>query len=446
MSLVEPTLISLGRSFGIAFGTLMAVVLLGPAVGTNRRVLKMFFWASMLALMAPALPGETLLMRHVSGKAAPTDFFPYSALIWIRYAPLALLALWLIPPPASAAALHCFRAGTASSWWPRMLWRVRAMGAGLWVGFALVFLFAFQEFELATTWNIRSWTVALFDAQVGGLALRESLRLAILPLVIQVLVLGCLGCMLRPVPRREVAHDPSGGLEIVLAFAGVLFTCLPWALLIPVGIVCVCYPHGAEAISLVAPWREIGNSAGLALAAAVFTWPVAGWMERQRGGRLLLLVPGLLGPLMCGLLVLAITQIPGCDGMRDSIFTPVLGLGLALLPYAVLLRLGLRGTSDHASLHIARSVRARWPLWKLVGWPRLAGFLLLFYFAYTDFTINSLLAPPQFVSAGVRLLNLLHYGYSPALLGMYLVATLVPLLAVGLTILTAHLYARCRVR
>ena len=63
---------------------------------------------------------------------------------------------------------------------------------------------------------------------------------------------------------------------------------------------------------------------------------------------------------------------------------------------------------------------------------------------YPDFTINSLLAPPQFASVGARLLNLLHYGRSDALMVMFTLAFAVPLAVALLTALTAQLYPRRR--
>jgi hypothetical protein len=444
--LIEPTLLSLARAASIAFLTLTVLVLAGPGLVTNRRTTRLFFWTAMLALMAPALPGIFLLLEKMRAKPA-SGFFPYYELrVWLRYAPLALVALWLVPPPMSAAALHCVRLGVRLSWWRRVRWRMVSLGAGLWLGAALVFLFAFQEFEFATTWNVRSWTVALFDAQVGGLALVDALQLAIFPVVIQLVVLAAIFFRFRSQPESPNAGHEHTPIRWLPAFWGIAVFCAPLLVLGPAAIVIAFEPGVMASLFRVAPWREIGNATGLGLAATALAWPLAGGTVARGRGWLLLLLPGLFGPLLCGLLLLAASACPGLEVMRDSVFLPVFGLILTMLPYAVLLRWGLHATADAPSLHIARFIGARRPLWKMEGWPRLAALLLLFYFAYADFTINSLLAPPQFVSVGVRLLNLLHYGFSSALVAMYLMATLAPLLAAGLTMLAAHLYARRRVR
>lgn len=439
MPLLEPTLLSLARAFGLAGLTLALIVLAGPTFVQDRRLSRALFWTAMFTLLAPGLPGYSLLADKAHGQSGLPTFPMYEFRVWCRYAALALLPILLLPPALSDAALHCFRTGARRPGWRRFLWRISAFGPGLWLGGALVFLFVFQEFEFATTWNVRSWTVALFDAQVGGMELFSTLRLALLPLTLQIIVLGALAWRFRPAgettPSIGTARlHPVFLFAIAIAFIpfGILFCFLP-ALL-----------HSGGLFTN-APWREMGNAAGLALAATVFAWPLSGWIAARRW-RLIFLIPGLLGPLVCGLLLLAIARLPGLDGFRDSVFAPVGGLVLALLPYATLFRLGFQASSDAPSLHLARGTGARWPRWKMSGQPTLIGLLLLFHFGYVDFTINSLVAPPQFVSVGVRLLNLLHYGFSETLVRMYLFASLVPILAAGLTMLLAHLYARSRVR
>ena len=193
-----------------------------------------------------------------------------------------------------------------------------------------------------------------------------------------------------------------------------------------------------------APWHEIGNGLELAIAATALAWLAAGWAENRGGWRWLLALPGLLGPLLCGLLLLAVLQVPPLHLLRDTVFPAVLGLALVLLPFALLLRFGIETTRDSAALHTARASGGRHAAWQLDGWPRLCAVLMLFCFGYGDFTINSLLAPPQFTSVSTRLLNLLHYGRSEALMVMFILSFSVPLSAALLTALIARLYPRRR--
>ena len=144
----------------------------------------------------------------------------YSALLWWKFTPIAAVILHFTPSPISAEAIHCHRLGWGSALriealngssrreeapfkfgivrassrrllpfreraWPSRLvsqfefclFLLRAGCArGPVAAFAVVFLCTFAEFEMASLMVVKSWTVALFDAHAGGLALSESLR------------------------------------------------------------------------------------------------------------------------------------------------------------------------------------------------------------------------------------------------------------------------------
>jgi hypothetical protein len=300
----------------------------------------------------------------------------------------------------------------------------------------IVFLLTFQEFELATTWNMRAWTVGLFDAQAGGMALGASFGLAVVPVGMQVGLLGLLALGLwkagrgAPVADREGGRSWRGALAAGPLLGGMLLHGWLPALLLGY-LPYAAWAEGVHTLGL-APWREIGNGLALTLAALVGAWAVAGWMVRRGGWRWAGLLPGLLGPLLCSLMLLGLVQVAPFSVLRGSVLLPVLGLLLILLPPAALLRFGLESTRDAAGRLVAREAGARGALWQLETWPRLCAQGLLLGFGYGDFTVNSLLAPPSFISAGVRLLNLLHYGRSEVLFTMFAVAFVVPVvLAVG---------------
>ena len=374
----------------------------------------------------------------------------YCWLALLRYAPLALLVTLLVPPAISCEALHCHRQGTSLPWHRRKMWELRTWGRGLWLGVGVVFLLSFQEFEIAATWNLRSWPVALFDAQVGGLALRESLRLAVLPLFIQVAFIALLVCSLRPAShgndRGGMNTQRSWLAPLVLLISFFVHSIFP----------CVAIGGGGfsagmfsllltwPGLAALAQWREIGNSLGIAIAATLIAWPLSGWIERRISRRWPLVLPGLLGSLLCSLLLVSLLQMPPLRLLRETIFPTVLALALVQLPFAILLRYGIEVTGNHAALHMAHISNGRRALWQLDGWPRLCSLLLLFCFAYGDFTANSLLAPPQFTSVSVRLLNLLHYGRSDTLVVMFTLAYTVPLVIVLLTMHLARFYPRRR--
>lgn len=444
MSIVEPTLLSLARAAAVSLATLALLLIAGPGVGSaSRPVRRFFFWIATAALLAPGFASAFIFLKLAPDAGSGREF-RYGLFVWSRCALLPLLVIWLMPPSVSQEAMHCFRQSTAS-WWRRRLWELRAWGRGLWVGIALVFFFAFQEFEIATTWNMRAWTVSLFDAQTGGLALRESLRLALLPLILQAALIAMLA---KGFHRDETPAEFRGpftrraSAALAPAMLSVVFCCAPmfFALVITTQ---WAWRHGFKAFDI-APWREISNSLILSAAATLCAWLIAGWIACRRGWRLVLILPGLLGPLLSGLLLLALVQASPLHLLRDTAFPAVLGLALILLPYALLLRFGIEATCDRGALHIARSSDARRAVWHLDGWPRLCAVLMLFCFGYGDFTINTLLAPPQFTSVSARLLNLLHYGRSDALMMMFILAFAVPLSVALLTALTARFYPHRR--
>ena len=444
MSIVEPTLLSLARAAAVSLATLALLLITGPGVGSaSRPVRRFFFWIATAALLAPGFASAFMFLKLAPDAGSGREF-RYGLFVWSRCALLPLLVIWLMPPSVSQEAMHCFRQSTAS-WWRRRLWELRAWGRGLWVGIALVFFFAFQEFEIATTWNMRAWTVSLFDAQTGGLALRESLRLALLPLILQAALIAILA---KGFHRDETPAEFRGpftrraSAALAPAMLSVVFCCAPmfFALVLTTQ---WAWHHGFKAFDI-APWREISNSLILSAAATLCAWLIAGWIACRRGWRLVLMLPGLLGPLLSGLLLLALVQASPLHLLRDTAFPAVLGLALILLPYALLLRFGIEATCDRGALHIARSSDARRAVWHLDGWPRLCAVLMLFCFGYGDFTINTLLAPPQFTSVSARLLNLLHYGRSDALMMMFILAFAVPLSVALLTALTARFYPHRR--
>ena len=429
MSIVEPTLLSLARAATVALATLAMLLIAGPSVGSaSRQMRALFLWLSLATLL---MPGFAIGFTHF-GNAMKQDAFGRGLLhclfTWLRFSPLALLVVWLMPPSFSGEAEHCLRIGTSLPWWARRKWELRAWGRSLWLGAALVFLLAFQEFEIATTWNLRAWPVALFDAQAGGLALRESLRLASLPFAIQAALIAGIAVLLRDHSRsdeRQRAHTARSAILWIIAPTGFMLLVIFPFVAIACGSSTLFYSGGIKAFELV-PWRETWNAIGVAAAATTLAWLFSGWIENGRRSRWLFALPGLLGPMLCGLVLLAMLQVSPFHRLRDTVFPVVCGLALVLLPLALLLRFGIGSTRDSAALHIARTSGARCARWQIEGRPAVYAMLMLFCCGCGDFTINSLLAPPQFTNASVRLLNLLHYGRSDMLLIMFTMAFAVP--------------------
>jgi hypothetical protein len=451
MSVVEPTLLSLARAATVAGATLVILLIAGPSIRPTGRLNfrggAAFFWLAAAFLLIPGFAIALVDYDKVVAREPAGREELYLWRVWLRLFPVAVMAVFLTPRAITDEAIHCWRQTTNRTWWRECVWEMRLWGRSLWLSAGVVFFLAFAEFEIATTWNMRSWQVALFDAQAGGLPLKESLRLAVPSFVIQALVLAAIFAGTRSDPQPSVVAagriSSRAGVLVFPLLTGFAFICVFPCSVILAGPALVLVRGGAEVFSIV-PWREIWNAFALSAAATTCGWLLAGWIVRRHGPRWLLALPGLPGPMLCGLLLLSAMQVPPLHLLRDTILPVVLGLALVLLPYALLLRLGIDTTRDSAALHLARKSGSRRALWQLDGCRRLCAVLLLFCFGYGDFTINTLLAPPQFTSVSARLLNLLHYGRSDALMVMFVLAFAVPLGAALLTVLFARLYPRRR--
>ena len=304
-----------------------------------------------------------------------------------------------------------------------------------------MFLIAFTDFELASLWSMKTWTVALFDAQTGGLALGASLRLAALPLGIEIAVLALL---LR---RSDAAPSvPAGWKTPTPAARCALFIHLTFAALAACALpLLIVAAQAASGISSIAEnfvlGRDLATSVAFAVGASVCAWPLAGWIARRRGVALALCVPGLLGALLLALFVLVAFQFPLLRAAYDTPIPLLLALTLLLVPLAVPLCWLLDTGRRDPALHLAHMAGARGVIWKLDTRRRWLAAFLLFYWAWFDFTAGSILSPIGLTPVFARLHNLAHYGQTAVLSAMMLAAFAVPVLALALAGAAARVVA-----
>ena len=442
MNLAEATFAAACRALLIAGGaTLCAGWALSRARNVPRWLRGALLAVATLVFFAPSmlagygwLPAVT---RWPAGSLARETL--YCAAIFIRLAPIAVLAVWLAKPGPGASALHAWKLAGGRGW----RFRLREAGAAPWLAAGAVFLLAFQEFDLATSWGIRTWTVALFDAQIGGLAIAESLRLAALPFAVEVVVIVPLWLAGRGRLRscREAEKDARTrgsalAVAYIVAAAGV-FLLYPGFAIFRLG------ADGFRAwLDSPAMVREILNAFISGGVASLLAWTISGLPSKSI--RAALAAPGLLGALMLGLLVLAAAQV--APGLLASVAPWLLTLTFVLLPYALLLRVMIDSGTQRAALHAARISGTRVIQWELWRERSMAAGLLLFCLGYSDFTVATLLAPPQFPTIFPRVFNLMHYGQSAVLSFTVFMAIAAPLACAALTLLLVRLYVRRRVR
>jgi ABC-type Fe3+ transport system permease subunit len=375
----------------------------------------------------------------------------YDMLLVFRFAPLAVLVRHVGRPAVSAEGMHCARlAAGGARWMTALRTSIWLAGPGrIWASaFVLVFLFVFTDMEMASLLYVETWTVALFDAQVGGLALSASLVRA-LPAagVSLVLVLWLVGRLRRTGFGREpVRHERRGLGRLASAWLYLLgsvsvATLAPTIMLLPGLPGGIRQLVGSGLISAdIAVSLFVGLVSGGILAILSGTLARAAIGERRTAVRtwpLWLALPGLLGALTVALFVLVCFSLPGPALLRDSPLPLFTALAIVLLPYALLVRLIVRLSRDAVGLHAATLLehdahgavaeRARALVCTLRGSGAWLVFWIVFYLAAFELTASAILAPPGMTPVSVRLYNLMHYGQTPLLSAMVFLATAVAL-------------------
>jgi ABC-type Fe3+ transport system permease subunit len=155
-------------------------------------------------------------------------------------------------------------------------------------------------------------------------------------------------------------------------------------------------------------------------------------------------LPGLLGSLVVSLVTLYLFQQPVLGTLYDTPIPWLFALIVILLPRALLMHLILARNRVQSADHLARLLSNSFdPVqrqggkalhWARQGQIQFWALALIAFWAYLDATSAALLAPVGWVSAPVRLYNLMHYGQSNVLSAMVVATLVLPL--VGITLLS----------
>ena len=381
----------------------------------------------------------------------------YSTLLWWKFTPIAAVILHFTPAPISAEAIHCRRLASPGSKFGEWAFLIRAGCVGGPVAaFAVVFLCAFAEFEMASLMVVKSWTVALFDAHAGGLALSESLRRMAWPLLCEAAAIATAFVVLgrrQVIPARRIASDRSNHwfawCYLLVAFAFVLVVpaaMVLWGAIRGFGLLMENFVLSREILASLLFAAGAATFAGLAafgLGAAAGRQPVGSifWKMMLVAG----VFAGLLGPLVLSLAMLAAVQLPGLIALRDTPMPLVCALGLVLLPMALVLRRVLELTGHRSAWQLTalmeKSRAVRELNWRLNTSGKFWAMVLLFTWAYWDLTASSILAPIGMTPVTVRLYNLMHYGQIAALSAMTCAAFAAPVLIFLLALGTRRWWA-----
>jgi ABC-type Fe3+ transport system permease subunit len=376
----------------------------------------------------------------------------YVGVLGLKLFPVAVVIRVLLPPPLSAEGRYAYALVAPASSRSRLGFRLRAAGPAPWIAGALVFLLAFADFELASLWSVKTWTMAVFDAQIGGLALTETLRLAAFPFCLQLFVLGALvftrkdwagnqsGSGFQPLFEKNKQSDPARSFLRPIPWLYLAISSAVVALIPLVIVVVQAIPGVPRLFENFVLGRELGASLLFAVGAAAAASALVAFTRKSRIPAFFLAAPGLFGALTISLIILALFQVPPLRELYDTPIPLILALTILLLPLAFLL--GTLWLRPSAGLHIARQIPSRRLIWELQTRPRAIACAILFCWAWFDFTASSILAPTGFTPVFVRLHNLAHYGQTAVLSAMMIAAFATPVAVLLLTGTALHLYAR----
>jgi ABC-type Fe3+ transport system permease subunit len=418
---------SLGRATIVAICTVAIAAHLSRAMrGLNARKAFLAWTLLVLPWLTPALL-QSFVFRHVASLARPHSVFAdalYSSLLLLRHVPIATAMFGLLPQRLSGEALHCYRLLAGGGMIGRIWFRMRAEGGALLLVFCIALLLIFQEFELASLWNVRSWTIRLFDAHAGGLNGSETVRLAAVPLIMQGAMIAC---AVGARPRRTLpVREPSRAIVAWPAALYLLFSASVGSIF-PIATLLAQSRGGWRSfVEHPALWGEIIHTSLFAAAAATIALLIGGSLVRRRIVAMICCVPGVLGGLILGLGMLALFQQPVLRLLRETPIPLLFALIFLLLPIAILLQLLLVPIRLSPELQIARRLDARGLLWELVARRTFAAFVLVFSAAYFEFTAGAILSPAGATPVFVRLHNLAHYGATPVLAAMMCAALTAP--------------------
>jgi hypothetical protein len=375
------------------------------------------------------------------------------ALLFFRMIPVGVLALFFAPPPrVSRSALFCWHLGQPKFGWRRSLCFWFERRGYTWPVFALMFVAAFQEFELASLIGRPAWTVWLFDAQVGGLDLSESLKKTVIPVFCQTAVLALLTVWVV----RNRTHWNSGEHELTPVGWG--RRCIAWGVIAAGWWFLIAIPAFEVGRDTIAGLGRVFNSplqcrtlfseifwgmgytitaASISTLSASYAWNAIRRSRWWTPGLFAISFPGLIGPLATGLVLIRLFQQPMLRSVYKTPVSLLFGMVLFLIPRAILLRALLRNSSQPTQIHLA-SLLASSPVASVRGfsgelfwqlrWRREFWCIgVLAYWAFFDLTTASLLAPVTIVSAPVMLYNQMHFGKNATLSALVLLTVIVPL-------------------
>lgn len=421
-----------------------------------------FVW---LVILAPVLVPELIVGYTWSLLTTQLIHFPvlaeavYSTLVLLRVVPVGIICYHMTAQTQISVEADFIRksasiAGNPISRFPAQ-WSffLRKTFVRIFPVWCLLFLLSFQEFEMASLLYLNSWTVWIFDAQAGGVPVRETLVYLMGPLIIEVMLMAGVLYLLRSLEQQpsylqQQRHSKVNRLRRILAVSYlVIATCcvvlVPLAMLGWGGLLSLKSVL-QNRIQVMGTLQECAWGVLYASTSGIAAWGLATCFFNRKQSRfikamgLMCCVPGLSGSLTLALVIATFFLSRSGNWLYGTPVPVLLGFVLYLFPRAVFIKLIFQKQEENDSLFLAHLLKQSVCLhqsenggrlmWVTRGRVQYWSVAVLAFWVYWDVTISSILAPNSGMTSAVRLYGLMHYGQTSVLSAISLISCCVPVL------------------
>lgn len=381
----------------------------------------------------------------------------YSGLVLLKVVPVGMICVTLSAPSAISSEADFIRKSVRSpaaqitktrSLWSFFLWKT--LFRGFPIG-ALLFLLAFQEFEMASLLYRDTWTVWIFDAQAGGVPVIKTLSFITGPLLIELLLIAGVAFVLSQLKKQPTLNQRDQTRDIAR-----VSTILSWGYLLVaffmIGLVPFAFIGWGSLLALSSLLQNqlqlqgtIQESAwGLlyGISSGIAAWGLAAFFFarkqtlRIRVPGFIFCLPGLCGALTLAILIASVFLTTYGYWLYDTPLALFIALVLFLLPRAVFLKLVLQTQSKNSAFYLTKllsqskgkvqALKGDQLRWSVNGRIQYWAVVVLAFWAYWNVTLSSILAPNQAQPSAVRLYNLMHYGQNSILSAITLLSLCIP--------------------
>lgn len=382
----------------------------------------------------------------------------YALIVTMQITPVAVVIVWFSPLPAATDSSRHLASLFRLSLFQRLQLLLRSRHQYTLAAFCTLFLLSFHESDLAALMQASGWPEWMFTKHVGGLHLRESVRLSLWPLVIQIPFLLPIAKWLTHNEKAEAQPQVRQSKPSVAnACIAILWIIAASAVVVAIPLIQLIKGTATGIASLPEQPSTVREVLDGILLATTVTLCVAAIVtvlrRRQRMAFIFFaLLAGSLGSLTLGLLLAAIFQTSVLNLAYDTPLPLLIGEVAVILPRSLILYHCLGKltamTSGHwlklfENANLSKHLLLRRELaWRLIWHKRIAFLITVWFWTYFEVMLPSILAMPGFSPIGWVLYNNLHYGQIAALAAKLMVMLLVPL--VMILSLVALRFGYCR--